>query len=99
MIGASEYSLAPNGGKTGGYRLRSVENSTGAADGRQASCRAWADVLWRQVSSSVAESARTYGLSERLNLPDVENEGNLERDISELGIWITYLENKYDLKS
>ena len=99
MIGVAENLLAPNGGKKGGYRLRSVENSTGAADGLQASCQALAEVLRRQVSSTIAESPRPYGLKERLNLPDIEDEVDLERDISTLGIWITHLENKYDLTS
>ncbi len=98
MIGVGEISLAANGGKAGGYRLRSVVDSMDATDGRQASCQAWAQVLSQQAHSRLAESAGAYGLRERLNLPDVEDEGDWERDISELGIWITYLENKYDLK-
>ncbi len=99
MIGVSEISLAPNGGKAGGYRLRSIDDSMDATDGREASCQAWAEVLSKQMNPRLAESAGAYGLRERLNLPDVEEESDWERDISKLGIWITYLENKYDLKS
>jgi hypothetical protein len=36
-------------------------------------------------------------LSKRLNLPEVSDEDELEKNVTELGVWITYLEKKYDL--
>ena len=47
--------------------------------------------------SRVAERAGSYGISKRLNLPEVADEDGLEKNVSELGVWITYLEKKYDL--
>jgi len=97
VIGVSEISLAPNGGRMGGYRLRSVDCSTDATDGRRAACQAVSEVLSQQMVSRVAERAGSYGLSKRLNLPEITDEDGLEKNVSELGVWITYLEKKYDL--
>ena len=97
MTRASEISLAPNGGKMGGYWLRSVDCSTDATGGRRAACQAVSEVLSQQMLSRVAERAGSYGLSKRLNLPEVTDEDSLEKNVSELGVWITYLEKKYDL--
>ena len=97
MIGVSEISLAPNGGRMGGYRLRSVECSIDATDSRRATCEAVSEVLSQQMVSRVAERAGSYGLSKRLNLPEVSDEDELEKNVTELGVWITYLEKKYDL--
>lgn len=81
----------------GGHWLRSVDCSTDATGSRRAACQAVSEVLSQQMVSRVAERAGSYGLSKRLNLPEVTNEGGLEKNVSELGVWITYLEKKYDL--
>tara|TARA_B100000900_G_scaffold388419_1_gene380446 strand:- start:237 stop:392 length:156 start_codon:yes stop_codon:yes gene_type:complete len=47
--------------------------------------------------SRVTERAGSYGLIKRLNLPEVTDEDGLEKNVSELEFWITYLEKKYDL--
>lgn len=97
MIGASEISLAPNGERMGSHWLRSFDCSTDATVGRRAACHAVSEVLSQQMVSRVAERAGSYGISKRLNLPEVTDEDGLEKNVSELGVWITYLEKKYDL--
>lgn len=97
MIGASEISLAPNGERMGSHWLHSVDCSTDATGGRRAACNAVSEVLSQQMVSRVAERAGSYGISKRLNLPEVTDEDGLEKNVSELGVWITYLEKKYDL--
>lgn len=77
--------------------MRSVDCSTDATVGRRAACHAVSEVLSQQMVSRVAERAGSYGLSKRLNLPEVTDEDGLEKNVSELGVWITYLEKKYDL--
>ena len=83
MTGASEISLAPNGGKMGGYWLRSVDCSTDATGGRRAACQAVSEVLSQQMLSRVAERTGSYGLSKRLNLPEVTDEDSLEKNVSD----------------
>ena len=97
MIGASEISLAPNEERMGSHWLRSVDCSTDATVGCRAACHAVSEVLSQQMVSRVAERAGSYGISKRLNLPEVTDEDGLEKNVSELGVWITYLEKKYDL--
>ena len=81
----------------GGYWLRSVDCSTDATGGRRAACQAVSEGLSQQMLSRVAERNGSDGLSKRLNLPEVTDEDSLEKNVSELGVWITYLEKKYDL--
>lgn len=77
--------------------MRSFDCSTDATVGRRAACHAVSEVLSQQMVSRVAERAGSYGISKRLNLPEVTDEDGLEKNVSELGVWITYLEKKYDL--
>ncbi len=99
MIGVSEMPQTSNGGRVGGYRLRSVDHSAGAIDSRRASCWAVSEVLNQQMSSRVAEHEGSYILSKGINLPEVVEKDSLDKNISELGVWITYLEEKYALTS
>ena len=96
-MGAGEISLAPNRGRMGGHWLRSVDCSTDATAGRRAACHAVSEFLSQQMVSRVTERAGSYGLIKRLNLPEVTDEDGLEKNVSELEFWITYLEKKYDL--
>ncbi len=99
MIGASEISLAPKGGKARGYRLRAVVDATGAADSRQASCRAFAAVLDRQLNDCVDESATVYGRRVESASAESERPPGRDRGLSKIGDLIAYLESKYDLTS
>ena len=81
----------------GGHWLRSVDCSTDANGGRRVACHAVSEFLSQQMVSRVAERAGSNDLIKRLNLPEVTDEDGLEKNVSELGVWIQYLERKYDL--
>lgn len=98
MIGVSEISTTSLGRKARGYRSRSDDASALAADSREASCWAMAEVISRQLNTCVAESARAYGRRAKFN-PDKLDGGPVDSGVSKLGDWISYLEDKYNLAS
>jgi len=99
MIGVEEIPSTSCGGKAWGYRSRSGGKSAVAADGREASCWAMAEVLSRQLNTCVAESVRAYGRRVSLDPDQRENVEAIDRGVSKLGDWISYLEDKYNLAS
>ena len=97
MIGLEGISVDPSGRVRKGLRSRSVRCGTDAADDRQESGGAFGEFPDSQPVGCVTESDKPYGNPTTSISPHPNDVRAIDRGISRIGVWISYLENKYDL--
>lgn len=97
MIGLEGISIDLGGREREGLRSRSVRCGTDAADDRQENYGPFGEFPDSQPVGCVTESDKPYGSSTTSISPHPDDPAAIDKGISRIGVWISYLENKYDL--